>query len=227
MKLVGANPNPQVVGLDELPGKSNYFIGNDPSKWRTNIPHYAKVKYKGLYPGIDLVFYGNQRQLEYDFVVIPGADPKVIQLAFEGIVGAGFKPAPTIGDNGDLILHTAGGEIRLHKPRIYQEINSVKQPISGGYVLLEIETQDSGLETQKVGFQVAAYDISKPLIIDPVLSYSTYLGSSGTDVGSGIAVDPSGSTYVTGNTTSTDFPTANPFQATLERLALGFSTVLG
>ena len=117
-----------------------------------------------------------------------------------------------IDDNGDLILHTAGGELRLHKPRIYKEINGTKQPIPGGYVLLELETQNSELETQKVGFHVATYDTSKPLIIDPTLSYSTYLGGNSGDYGVGIAVDASGNTYVTGYTASTSFPTASAFQ---------------
>jgi hypothetical protein len=200
MKLLGANPNPQVAGLDELPGKSHYFIGNDPSRWHTGIPHYARVKYEELYPGIDLVYYGNQRQLEYDFVIAPGADPKAIRIAFDGLVGAGPRACPQEGDHrgsplridaqGDLLLHAAGGEFRLHKPRIYQEINGIKQPISGGYVLLS--PQPSSLIT----FQVAAYDTSKPLIIDPTLSYSTYLGGSTQDFGYGIAVDSSGNVYV-------------------------------
>jgi len=170
MHLVGANPQPQVVGLDELPGKSHYFIGNDPSKWRTGIPHYAKVKYEGIYPGIDLIYYGNQGQLEYDFIVAPGADPKAINLAFEGLTPSllageacpersrrgqdrGINRSPLqINDNGDLILQTVGGELRLHKPRIYQEINGVKQPIPGGYMLLEPETQDrQDTETRRYG----------------------------------------------------------------------------
>jgi len=227
MHLVGANPNPQVVGLEELPGKSNYLLGNDSSKWRTNIPHYAKVKYERLYPGIDLIYYGNQRQLEYDFVVAPGADPKVIRLAFDGLpphpvplvaqpswLRAGWKPAPRIDDNGDLILQTAGGEICLHKPRIYQEINGIKQPIPGGYVLLS--PQSSSLVT----FHVPAYDTSKPLIIDPVLSYSTYLGGGDIDLGYDIAVDSSGNVYVSGYTTSTNFPTVSPFWAALRQVKI-------
>ena len=197
MKLVGANPHPEVAGLEELPGRSNYFIGNDPSKWRTNVPTYAKVQYKDVYPGVDLVYYGNQRQLEYDLIVAPGADPEVIQLAFEG------EHHLEIDAQGDLVLSTAGGQVRLHKPLVYQQVDSVRREIAGSYVL-------SG--ERQVGFQVAAYDASQPLVIDPALSYSTYLGGSGDDWGLSIAVDASGNAYVTGQTESTDFPTASPIQ---------------
>src|SRR5205807_5659198 len=110
MKFVGANPAPQVSGIDQLPGKSNYFIGNDPAKWRTNVANYAKVKYQEMYPGVDLVMYGNQRQLEYDFVVAPGADPKSIQIVFEG------ARQMRVEDGGDLVLRTRRGEVRQHKP---------------------------------------------------------------------------------------------------------------
>jgi hypothetical protein len=187
MQFVGANPNPRVAGQAELPGKVNYFIGNDPDKWRTDIPTFAKVQYQDVYPGVDLVYYGNQRQLEFDFVVAPGADPKTIRLTFDGLVGAGLVPAqdgdglvgarravPQIDANGDLILHTDGGEVRLHKPLIYQEIDGVKRPIPGGYVLLPLPLGEGrGEGEQQVAFQVAAYDTSKPLIIDPVFVYST------------------------------------------------------
>ncbi len=126
MKLVGANPNPDVIGLDELSGKSNYFIGNDSKKWRTNVLNYSKVAYKDVYPGIDLVYYGNQSQLEYDFIVAPGASPGGINLAFEG------ADKVEIDAQGDLVLSFNGGEIRLHKPRVYQELNGSTQPIHAG-----------------------------------------------------------------------------------------------
>ncbi len=200
MKLVGANPSPRVSGLDELPGKSNYFLGNDPDKWCTDVPHYAKVSYKDVYPGVDLVYYGNQRQLEYDPVVGPGADPAAIALSFDGVERL------RIDAQGDLVLDTADGEIRQHKPLVYQEVDDVRREIPGAYVL-------SG--ERQVGFEVAAYDSSQPLIIDPVLAYSTYLGGSDGDRGEDIAVDSSGNAYVTGRTFSTDFPTVNPFQAAL------------
>src|SRR5258706_9365591 len=114
MSLVGAARKPLVSGIDELPGKANYFIGKDPSKWRRNVPTYAKVHYRDVYPGVDLVYYGNQRQLEYDFVVAPGADPKKIVLGFKG------AHKLEIDAQGDLVLHAAGGDLRQHKPIIYQ-----------------------------------------------------------------------------------------------------------
>ena len=184
--------------------RANYFIGNDPDKWRTNVPTYAKVQYQDVYPGVDLVYYGNQRQLEYDLVVGPGADPAAIALSFEGVKGL------RIDAQGDLVLDTPGGEVRQHKPLVYQEVDGVRREIAGAYVL--------NAERQ-VGFQVAAYDASQPLIIDPVLVYSTYLGGGGGG-GHGIAVDASGNAYVTGFTASTDFPTASPFQGTFGGLIL-------
>src|SRR5438552_3467713 len=198
MSVVGAAPKPLVSGLDELPGKANYLIGN-PAKWRTNVPTYAKVHYRAVYPGIDLVYYGNQRQLEYDFVVSPGADPERIVLGFQG------AERLEINAEGELVLHAAGGAIRQRVPLIYQEIDGVRTKIEGRYVLKD---------AHRVGFQVAAYDPSRPLVIDPTLVDSTYLGGSGWDYGYGIAVDAAGSAYVTGVTRSTDFPTASPLQAT-------------
>src|SRR5438477_4888670 len=208
MHLVGAAPKPPVSGLDELPGKANYFIGQDPAKWRTNVPTYAKVQYENIYPGIDLLYYGNQRQLEYDFVVAPGANPEKIVLGFRG--ADEFE----IEARGELVLHTTGGDIRQHKPIIYQDIDGVRRDIAGGYVRKGVN---------RVGFEVAVYDASRPLIIDPVLSYSTYLGgrSNGPDCGCGndeafaVAVDDDGNAYVTGQTTSLDFPTTSgAFQTT-------------
>jgi len=201
MSLIGAAQKPVVSGRDELPGKANYFIGKDRSKWRTNVPTYAKVQYKDIYPGVDLVYYGNQRQLEYDFVIAPGVNPKKIVLGFKG------ADKLEIDAQGELLLRAAGGDIRQHKPIIYQTIDGVRHDIAGGYVRKG---------ANRVGFKVAAYDASQPLIIDPVvLSYSTYLGSSGVDNGEGIAVDSAGSAYITGFTTSSSFPTtAGAFQPT-------------
>jgi uncharacterized repeat protein (TIGR01451 family) len=200
MRLLGANSKTQVVGLDQLQGKSNYLIGNNPDKWLTNVPQYAKVHYQNLYPGIDLVFYGNQGQLEYDFIVAPGADPRRIALAFEGVKGV------EIEDHGNLILQTESGEIHQRKPSIYQEIHGVRQSIDGRYKLKG---------RNQVGVEVAAYDVNQSLVIDPVLSYSTYLGGSGKDTTGGIVVDAQGSAYVIGRTTSPDFPTTDgAFQTT-------------
>ena len=140
MSLVGAAPKPLVSGLDELPGKANYLIGK-PAKWRTNVPTYAKVHYREVYPGIDLVYYGNQRQLEYDFVIAPGVDPKKIVLAFKG------ADKVQIDSRGDLVVRAAGGDIRQHKPIVYQEIDGIRQDIAGGYVRKG---------AKRVGFEVAA-----------------------------------------------------------------------
>src|SRR5437899_7562669 len=199
IKLLGANPAPAVAGVGELPGKSNYFVGNDPKKWRANVPTYAKVEYGEVYPGVNLVYYGNQRQLEHDFVVSPGADPKVITLGFEGMDGVAIDAL------GDLVLRADGSEVRLRKPVVYQEQNGQRAVIPTRYVL-KAERQ--------VSFEVAAYDATKPLIIDPVLAYSTYLGGRASafggnadDEGLGIAVDAAGNAYVTGRTLSTSFPT--------------------
>lgn len=202
MKLVGAAAEPQVIGLEELSGKSNYFMGNDPQKWRTDVPLYARVQYKSIYPGIDLVYYGNQRELEYDFAVAAGADPAQIRLSFDG------AQKLRTDANGDLVLRTTGGEIRQHKPHVYQEIGGVKKEIKGGYVVKG---------RHEVGFALAGYDRDRPLIIDPVLSYATYLGGNIRDEARGIAVDSNGYAYVTGYTQSTNFPSKNAFQPGLIR----------
>ena len=199
MQLKGANRQPQVTGLEPLEGLVNYFLGNDPKQWHTNIPTYAKVQYQQVYPGVDMVYYGSNQQLEYDFVVAPGADPNIIQLAFDG--------ADKIEVNQqNLVLHTNVGSVQLHKPIVYQQIEGKRQEIASHYVL-KGENQ--------VGFSMAAYDHNLPLIVDPVLSYSTFLGGSNYDVGRGIAVDRAGNAYITGFTQSADFPTENPLQAAI------------
>ena len=163
LKLLGANPKPIIVGLDALPGKVNYLRGNDPKRWHTNIPTYRQVKYAQVYPGIDLVYYGNPRQLEHDFVVAPGTDPAAIALEIEG---AG---QPSIDAKGDLVLANPRGAVRFQKPVIYQEVNGRRQMVAGAYVLTG---------AGRLGFRVGAYDPTRPLVIDPVLVYSTYLGGS-------------------------------------------------
>jgi hypothetical protein len=183
-----------MVGLDPLPGIVNYFIGDDPSKWRTNIPTYQKVGYKDLYPGIDLVYYGNQGQLEYDLIVAPGADPAQIMLAFDG------AEQLTVNAQGDLVLtlppsatETAQGAapaLRLHKPVVYQQDEQGEKHLLAGTYVLKVATAPQAVavpmqEIQLVAFQVASYDASQPLIIDPMLSWATYLGGSGRDTGGG------------------------------------------
>jgi beta-propeller repeat-containing protein len=200
IKLMDANLEPQVTGEGELTGKSNYLVGNDSRQWRTNIANYTKVKYDDVYPGIDMVYYGNGHQLEYDFIVAAGGDPSMIKLSVEG------ASKMRLDERGDLLLSIGGSEIRQHKPFIYQEVNGVKKEVAGQYVLCG---------KQQVAFKVAEYDKSIALVIDPVLSYSTYLGGSGADVARGIAVDRFGKAYVTGQTTSLNFPTrAGAFQTT-------------
>jgi hypothetical protein len=191
MQLEGANPEPQIAGMDQLPGKTNYLIGNDPKKWHTDVPSYARVKYAGVYPGVDLVFYGNQRQLEYDFVVAPGADPKAIRLNLEG------ARKVRINFRGDLVLSVAGGEVVLHRPVVYQNLNGGRREIAGRYAVTG---------NHRITFAVGSYDRREPLILDPVLNFSTYLGGSSDDLGSGIAVDGSKNAFIAGQTFSTNFP---------------------
>jgi hypothetical protein len=236
MQVIGAQPNVQAVGQDELPGKVNYFLGDDPSQWRTDLATFAQVEYPNIYPGISLDYYGTQQQLEYDFVVSPGVDPSTIALGFTRADGL------PLDSQGNLVLDTANGPVRQNKPALYQDVNGVRQPVAGGFRL-----EGPG----RVGFQVGAYDPSQPLVIDPVippptrhglgLDYSTYLGGTGDEDGFSIAVDSAGNAYVTGQTASMDFPTTSrAYQKTLKGLsnayvakinaggtALVYSTYLG
>jgi len=191
MQLEGANPHPDIAGMERLPTRVNYFIGNDPKKWHTDVPAFARVKYAQVYPGVDLVFYGNQRRLEYDFIVAPGADPKAIQLKING------AHEMRINSHGDLVLSVAGGELELQKPLIYQKVRGERREVAGNYAI-------DGLH--RVTFSVPSYDRSAPLILDPVLSYATYLGGTAGDYGYAIAVDGSGDAFIAGQTMSTDFP---------------------
>ncbi len=191
MRPLGANRAPEITGLGVLPGKTHSFTGNDPARWRTGLSSLAKVRYESVYPGIDLVYYGNQNLLEYDFVVAPGADPNRIRLGFEGASGL------RIDEGGNLVLQTSGGDIVQHKPVVYQEFCGVRRLLPGRYVRAG---------KNQIGFEVARYDRSKPLVIDPALSYSTFLGGSLTDQAFGITIDSTGNAYVTGTTASADFP---------------------
>jgi hypothetical protein len=196
MKLHHANSAPSVIGVEELAGKSNYFVGSDPANWRTNNPTYAEVKYEGVYPGIDLVYYGNQRQLEYDFIVAPGADPR--QIAFDVTGSKRIRR----NSHGDLVFQMGADEIRWRKPAVYQQKDGLRRQISARYVISN---------TNRIAFELARYDARQPLYIDPLI-YSTFLGGSGTDSGNGIAVDSEGNAYVAGSTASANFPTMDPLQ---------------
>lgn len=200
MRLAGGRKDAKIAAKDLLSSKSNYFIGNDSAGWRVNVPHYGQVQYEGVYPGVDLVYYGNQRQLEYDFIVQPGADPKQIRLAFEGV------EKTALNASGQLVLTTKNGEIRQHAPVVYQEVDGARQMVEGHYV---------ALGANEFGFAVAEYDQSKTLVIDPVLVYSTYLGGFDNETGNGIEADAAGNAYVTGITYSADFLTKNAIQQSL------------
>lgn len=203
MTLLRARSDATVSGEDVLPGKVNYLLGKDREAWRTNVATYGKVRYKGLYKGIDLVYYGNQRSLEYDFHLAPGANPEEIRLGIEGAKRTEIDPV-----TGDLIMRLASGEIiRQHKPVLYQEINGSRKSVAGRFVFRG---------RNQIGFEVGAYDKSRALVIDPVLEYATYFGGAGNEGTSGIAVDGAGSVYVVGwFRTSAGFPvTPDAFQKT-------------
>lgn len=209
VRLLGAKPNPEVAAEQELPGKVNYLIGRDPAEWHTGLPTYARVRYKSVYRGIDLAYYGHEGRLECDFIAYPGSDPSLILLGVANAndvkrVGERLRLAP----NGDLVASLAGGEARLQRPVVYQEVAGQKLSIEGRFRLVDSRT---------VGVDLGPYDKALPVVIDPMLVYSTYLGGTGADVANGIAVDTSGSAYLTGTTQSANFPTAptTPLQSKL------------
>jgi len=201
VRLVGANNEGGLIGEDELPGKVNYFIGNDPARWRVGVPTYAQVRYTSIYPGVDLVFHGNPSdngQLEFDFAVAPHANPKLIRLRFGG------PNKLRLAANGDLVVTTPIGTLTLRKPAVYQMLSGHRHSVAGDFALLREHT---------VGLRVGIYDRTQTLVIDPVLAYSTFLGGSRTDAGKAIAVDSAGNAFVAGSACSTDFPvTSEAFQ---------------
>jgi uncharacterized protein (TIGR03437 family) len=179
--------------VDALPGRSNYLIGRDPGKWRLNVPQYERVRYESIYPGINLEYYGTGRTLEYDFIVAPGADPGAIRLRAEGADSVEIL-------HGDLVFHTQAGDIRQHAPRAYQRFPEGRRLVTARFVL----------EGGEARFVLGKYDSTRPLVIDPVLSYAAVLGGSGTEAAGGVAVDTAGNVYLTGSTASADFPVASP-----------------
>jgi len=196
MRLDGANSLARVSGVEPLRGKSNYFIGDDPAKWHRNIPQFARVNYAAVYPGVDLVYYGNQGQIEYDFRVAPGADPSQIVLNFDG--------ASARLDSGNLVLSTGQGDLLFHAPQIYQQQGNTRKTVAGSF---------RQIASNKIGFAAGAYDHSRELIIDPTLSYSTYLGPGGGAIGESaaqVAVDSGLNIYLAGSTTSPNFPLPGP-----------------
>jgi hypothetical protein len=200
MTLVGANPTAIVAGSDRLPGITNYFIGNDPKQWHTGIPQFAGVRYLSVYPGIDLVFYGRQGHLEYDFKVAPGGDPSQAELQFDGAAKLELS-------GGDLVLKGTQAGVRLQAPRIYQTVAGQQKPVEGRFVLRA---------ANRVGFEIGSYDRSRELVIDPTIAYSTYFGGTGNETLPSIAVNGDGFIYLAGATTSTDLPvTTNALQSAL------------
>jgi hypothetical protein len=212
MRVLGGNRLCRIEGMEKLSGKSNYFIGDDPSKWRSNVTHYGKVSLKDVYRDIDLVYYGGKKgKLEYDFVVKPGGDPKEIQLAYEGA-----KNAKIFGD--ELVLQTMQGKVVFNAPVVYQYKSGEKELLKGRYVLKE---------KNKVSFKVEGYDPSQPFVIDPQLDYSTYLGGSVYSQGTGIATDSAGNAYVVGITQDINFPTTTgAYQTSLPGATNAFVTKL-
>lgn len=201
IELLGANPDAVMTGSGVVAGHANYFIGNDPAQWRTGVPSYARVRVTDVYPGIHLLHYGNQRQLEYDFEVMPGADPEVIALRYTG------ADKLTLAENGDLVLTLGKEELRQPRPVLHQTVRGQRKEISGGYQLADART---------VKFWVGDYDRSVPLIIDPIVSYSTYFNGAGDDQLSLIAVGPEGDLFLAGETMSVSgLTTAGAFQTNL------------
>jgi hypothetical protein len=194
MKLVGGNRHPQIAAGTELPGRTNYFIGNDSSKWQRDVKQYSTVSYKQVYPGVDMLYHGQQRQLEFDFVVAPGASAGPIRFNVDG--------ARRIATDaqGNLVLSSAAGDVLLHKPVAYQQKENTRQPVDARFTLEANNT---------VSFELGNYDRSRELVIDPSLVYSTYLGGTAEDDAYGIAIDSSDNVYVTGQTASTNFPTVH------------------
>jgi len=211
MKVLGAAPRPEWSGEGELPGRSHYLRGRDRAAWRTGIPSYARARFRSVYRGVDLVYHGTQGELEYDFELEPGADPSRIRMQMEGADTARIDTA------GDLVLSLDGRELRHRRPAAYQYSGCCRQEVRCDYVLnrgLNAPTPQHPNTPTLVSFRLGAYDRTRPLVIDPLLAYSTYFGGSGNDTGLDIEVDSLGGIYVAGSTVSSDFPMQNPLQST-------------
>ena len=190
--FVGANKNARAVGLERRHSTSNYFIGNDPTKWHANVANFSKVEFKEPYPGVSLIYYGKQNNLEYDFVVAPHADSSAIRLRFDGAEDTRLEP------NGDLVLKVKGGNVHQKKPTAYQQLGGLRKEIACQYVITE---------EGYVKFKVSEYDRNEPLIIDPIVIYSTFLGGNLVEQAQSIALDAAGNIFITGLTASLNFPT--------------------
>ncbi len=215
MKLVfkGADKDTVVTGKKPLPGRVNYFVGRDRSKWRAGLSTYSEVLYKDIYKNVDMRFYGKDGDIEYDVVVHPGADPSVARFAIEG------AKEVRVTEEGEMEISLGQGRVIEERPVMYQEIDGKRVVVEGGYRL--IGKMDGAFV---YGFDVAAYDRTKDLVIDPLLEYSTYLGGSITDYGNAIAVDSTGAVYIAGQTNSSDFPVSNPIQGVYGGLSDAFVT---
>ena len=210
LRLAGASRRFEPEALDRLPGLTNYLVGNDRSHWMIGIPQYGRVQYRQAYPGIDVIYYGNGRKLEYDFALAPGADPRKIRLAFEGLDDLRLNTA------GDLVLVLAGQEILQRKPLAYQDVNGTRVPVAANYRI------DS--RTKQVSLALGKYDHGRGLVVDPVLQYGTFYGGSGMEGANSLAVDSAGSAYITGKTNSPNLPASSGsvFQPTLQGSANAF-----
>jgi hypothetical protein len=211
VSMKGTNPHTSIEPLNALPGTSNYFIGSDPKKWITGVSTYERVKYSGIYPGVDLIYYGNRRNLEFDFVVAPGADPTAIRLQIDS------RGRLKIAQDGSLQVDSPGGVFTFHRPDIYQVVNGKKRPVEGSFSLKA---------NNEVGFRLAAYDRRLPIVIDPVLAYSTHFGGSSDDWNDGVAADSEGNVYLVGTAQSTNFPTLNGYVSTANPNGIAIVTKL-
>ena len=199
MKILDCHLPESIEGQNLLPQRSNYLLGNRPARRQTGIPNYSRVRYKSIYPGIDMVFHGDPSQLEFDLEAAPGADFHHVRLRLDGTDGI------RLDTSGDLIAHLDSTELRLHRPVAYQRTSGGDRPVMGRFTLSS---------SQEIGFCIDNYDASQPLVIDPVLSYSTFFGGTGADQALAVAVDSQGDFYVTGQTASSDFPVSAPLLGT-------------